>query len=209
MASFLDLPGEVREHIYSYTAEWIDVEIWKIRERISNPSWRTEDDLLHNETAIVCRALYIEARLPIFITPAILLLNRQIHDESKGFLQRKPLALNRFDADPIVTFAGAFYKNCFLSRFDHETKLAKVLHVEQDERKWKSIIYQEITKDPGSEGEKWRALIRGRKILARECPGLPDFLQSDADQYGSRSANKLIGSTKRKVKLGGLALDES
>lgn len=74
--SFLDLPRELRDTIYSYSADWSGIST-QIKQNMENWGRRVRNP-----------------PRPFLKTPTILLLNRQITSEAEEVLQAKPLNLS-------------------------------------------------------------------------------------------------------------------
>lgn len=92
MVSFLDLPAELRNKIYSYAADWNDINA-KMDEyctRIEDLKGQTSPP--PNPRMPLPPALWT-SELPELTTPTILLLNRQIYGEAMAVVEKKHLII--------------------------------------------------------------------------------------------------------------------
>lgn len=81
---FLRLPGEIRKRIYGYAFDWPDImgRIETIKEAI--PSIQDDEDADDNYNFLLYQP---------FITPTILLLNRQINTEAMAVILATPMTI--------------------------------------------------------------------------------------------------------------------
>lgn len=86
---FLNLPGEIRNHIYDYVLETPDMALLFTTHL---RKWRKMENLwTHSPRPSVC---FFRPQVESFVTPAILLLNRQINVEAASFLRSKPFVID-------------------------------------------------------------------------------------------------------------------
>lgn len=88
--SLLDMPGEVRNLIYSYAADWSDISTQITR---TMKAWVAADDAANRDAEYGAEPQKTDPTYSRRSTPTILLLNKQIHAEAKGIVHAKPLRL--------------------------------------------------------------------------------------------------------------------
>lgn len=119
VSPFLKLPGEIRNLIYDYLLEPPDLKrLFAIHLR----KWQKMEDLwTQSHRPSVC---FFSPRVDALVTPAILLLNRQISLEAVSFLRAKPLVIS--SPPPRSAQLG---RDSWITEFISEPTLRKLHHV--------------------------------------------------------------------------------
>ncbi|KAK3079161.1 hypothetical protein LTS18_005586, partial [Coniosporium uncinatum] len=107
---FLSLPGELRNMIYGYAADWNDhnrvrtrvyAEIEERTKRFRKHPQRREE--LHNTLRAIRKPITLAIlagklgiQVPALSTPIILLINRQVTAEALGVLRARPLTITNY-----------------------------------------------------------------------------------------------------------------
>lgn len=119
VSPLLALPDEIRNKIYDYLLEPPDLKpLFDMHVR----TWRKMDNLwTHSLRPSVC---FFRPRVEALVTPAILLLNRQINVEAVSILRSKPLVIN--SPAPHCAQLG---RDLWITEFISKATLRKLNHV--------------------------------------------------------------------------------